>query len=197
MKLEQCKYSGGQRCSLHGGSGTLMHKSGYVHPYPHSRELAKSSVKVSSGDSNTSSCLKSLESWFDDEVAERALMQSPEPSVSVGSLIKKSLYDFDVSSIEGIDKMLYLLSIVDEDVLKLVTQEIWPGYPVDEEFDSKKARIQIKGFLLDFVTFFEDRFTGTTIGTDEAGDSQETGLPADKEEAAADAGESAAVAEPT
>ena len=93
-----------------------------------------------------------LEGFFDDDLAEEVLNLSVDEVVSPSSLVMKSLYQFDVDSPEGIDKLLELLPLLDPEILKTVLQEIWPGYPVESEtFDPIIARAEVRGYLLDYL----------------------------------------------
>lgn len=61
-----------------------------------------------------------------------------------------SLYNFDLQSVEGIDRILALLPILDEDIVKAVYQEVFPGYPMDS-IAPRMARIELRGFFMDFL----------------------------------------------
>ncbi len=162
--LKKCIHKGGTDCLKAGGNGSWKHASTYVHKYPNTQELGPGEPS-NRQDSGHSVLSKSLESWFNDEVAEKALSQNVSTMVDSVSMVKKSLYDFNINTIEGVDKIIYLLPIADDKVIELVAQELWPGYPIDENIDHKKLRYEIKGFLLDLLYEYEERFnaTGETV----------------------------------
>lgn len=167
MTLSKCVYGGGAGCVRHGGSGSLKHGSAFSHRFEEDSSLQKSNV-----DAGRTHTIKALEAWFDDSVAEEVLKSSVPDLVNTVDVVRKSLYDFDVQSIEGIDKIIYLLPVLDEEVVKFVAKEVWPGLPVDEDtFDAKKTRIELKWFLMDFIHEFEARFntTGTGLAQEPAG----------------------------
>ena len=148
-----CTHGGNDSCRKQGGSGSLKHASSYTHPYP---TLAEAGEPI--GDyiepvqkSEPRTVDFDLGTFFDDELAETYLNAEVQSIVDPEDIVKKSLYDFDLTSTEGIDRLLALLPILDEDIVKIIVQEIWPGYPVEEEFDPKIHRAEIKGFLLDYL----------------------------------------------
>jgi len=91
------------------------------------------------------------ESLFDD-AAESLL------NIHVGDLhdpIEKSFYDFDVKTPEGIQKLLVLLPIMEDDLVYQVVADIWPGYP-KEHFNITRSRLEIRGYLLDYLRSTEE-----------------------------------------
>lgn len=93
-----------------------------------------------------------LPSFFDDEAARSVLELSVDTLVSPNNLLLKSMYEFDLDSEQGINRLLELLPILDTEIVKTVVQEIWPGYPVDSlTFDHSLARAEIRGYILDFL----------------------------------------------
>ena len=70
--------------------------------------------------------------------------------------LSKSLYYFEFETKHGIDRLLELLPIMDRDVLQEVYTYIWPGYSMDaERWNERIARLEIRGYLLDFVKYFD------------------------------------------
>ena len=107
-----------------------------------------------------------LEGFFDDDLAESVLGLTVGDAVSSSSLVLKSLYEFDLESDDGVDRLLELLPILDPEIVKTVMQEIWPGYPVDSlTFEPNLARAEIRGYLLDYLEGHGD----DEIGEDPAG----------------------------
>jgi hypothetical protein len=93
-----------------------------------------------------------LPDFFDDQASEELLELSLSSTVSASSLMLKSMYEFDLDTEEGVDRLLELLPVLDPDIVKTVMQEIWPGYPVESEnFDNNVSRAKIRGYLLDFL----------------------------------------------
>ena len=93
-----------------------------------------------------------LYSTLSEEDATAILDTEVSQRESPSQFLFKSMFDFDVSTTEGIDRLLYLITVLDAEIVKLVVTEIWPGYPVESEgFSAEFARMQIKGFLLDVL----------------------------------------------
>lgn len=148
--LSRCLLKGGAACQRQGGSGMCFHTEGYVHPFESGFD---GSNAISSADSSIVDTIKGLDDWFGDpDLVVKVLNHTVDQAINTVSEVRKSLFDFDVNTYEGAQKVLHLLPILDEDVVKLLMQELWPGYPTnDESFDHKRARLQIKGFLLDEI----------------------------------------------
>jgi len=154
-KTQTCIYGGGDACVRQGGSGTLVHATGHTHTFPAPEELGEPigdpTYPVQKGLPEVVS-LVDLESFFDDDIASAILKSEIHTPVDSSSLVLKSLYDFDLETPEGIKRLMALLHIMDPEILKEVVQEIWPGYPVEEEnFVPKAARLEIRGYLLDYL----------------------------------------------
>lgn len=63
---------------------------------------------------------------------------------------RKSFFDFDFSSAEGVISFLFLLPIVSDDMLKQAAAEVWPG-SVTDPFDAKRTRMELSGFFTDLL----------------------------------------------
>jgi len=111
--------------------------------------------------------LPGLEASFDNDSAERVLNLSVSKAVHTSDLIRKSMYDFDLDSPEGIQKLLSLLPIMDPDILKDIISEIWPGYPSD--VDGRRHRMEIKGYFQDFLQNYDEQ----SAQTEEAGSEED------------------------
>jgi len=101
-----------------------------------------------------------LEDSFDNESAERMLNLSIGKITRTADLVRKSMYDFDLDTPEGIEKLMSLLPIMDPEILKDIIAEIWPGYPA--ELDPRRHRMEIKGYCLDFVASYNAENTTNT-----------------------------------
>jgi hypothetical protein len=64
--------------------------------------------------------------------------------------LEKALYDFDLTSPDGIDRFLELLPILDEAIVKDVYKEIFTGYPIDA-LPIRVGKIELYGFLKDYL----------------------------------------------
>ncbi len=93
--------------------------------------------------------LEGLEDSFDNERAEEMLNLSIGRITHTSELVRKSMYDFDLDTPDGIAKLMALLPIMDPEILKDVMTEIWPGYPTD--IDARRHRLEIKGYLKDYL----------------------------------------------
>ncbi len=93
-----------------------------------------------------------LPDFFNDDQAVEVLELHVGEVVSSSNLLLKSMYEFDLDSEDGVERLLSLLPILDPEIIKTIMQEIWSGYPVDSlNFDNSLARAEIKGYLLDFL----------------------------------------------
>lgn len=93
-----------------------------------------------------------LPDFFDDAAASEVLGLSVDDLVGARSFIMKSMYDFDLDSEDGVNRLLELLPILDPEIVKTVVQEIWPGYPVDSTtYDNTLSRAKVRGYLLDYL----------------------------------------------
>lgn len=97
--------------------------------------------------------LNELEEAFDNENAEEILNLSVGRFTSTADLVRKSIYDFDLKTPNGIEKLMALLPIMDIEILKDITEEIWPGY--EPGSDPRRLRLEIKGFLKDYLNSYE------------------------------------------
>ncbi len=152
-KLKQCVHGGEKDCKKQGGSGSLKHVRGYRHPH----QVVKADCAEALGDhvepveKATRTVALGLGEFFDNELAESYLYTEIQEFINTKKLVKKSMYDFDLVSEEGVDRLLALLPIMDPEIMKEVVQEIWPGYPVEDNFDPKIQRAEIRGYLLDYL----------------------------------------------
>jgi len=89
---------------------------------------------------------------FNNALAEEVLDLSVHDMVSPQNLMYKSMYEFNLDTPEGINRLLSLLPVLDPEIIKTTTQEIWPAAPVaDLEFDANMARAEVRGYLLDLL----------------------------------------------
>jgi hypothetical protein len=102
-----------------------------------------------------------LESSFDNEAAEAMLNLSVDRMTKISDLVRKSMYDFDLDTPEGIEKLMALIPIMDPDILKDIMTEIWPGYPTD--VDAKRHRLEIKGYLKDYMDSYDQENAATQL----------------------------------
>ncbi len=150
-KRRPCIYGGNKSCEKQGGSGSLRHGSWYAHPHPTSEEVGPATGEYIEPVHKGNIASLDLGDFFDDELAESYLFTEIQQFINTKDIVKKSLYDFDLVTVEGIDSLLALLPIMDPVIMKEVVQEIWPGYPVETNFDPKIQRAEIRGFLLDYL----------------------------------------------
>jgi hypothetical protein len=99
--------------------------------------------------------LEGLEDSFDNEGAERMLGLYVGKVTTTSDLVRKAMYDFDLDTPEGIDKLMSLLPIMDPEILKDIMTEIWPGYPTD--IDARRHRMEIKGYLKDYLESYDEQ----------------------------------------
>lgn len=150
-RIQPCVYGGGATCERQGGSGEASHSAGYVHPIPSVRELGRPAgdpvEPLSKGGEHF---LPDLEGLFDDDFSKSVLGVSMDTAIHALEVVKKSLYDFDLTSEDGVLKLLNLLPIMDREILADVAGEIWPGYPAQDN-NPKLLRLEIKGYLMDYL----------------------------------------------
>lgn len=65
-------------------------------------------------------------------------------------IVKKSFYEFDLQSIEGITSFLTVLPITSDELLMQACSDVFPGYIIDN-FDVKLARLELRGYFLDYL----------------------------------------------
>jgi hypothetical protein len=94
--------------------------------------------------------LPELEAFFDDDFSKSALGVSLDTIIHAIEVVKKSLYDFDLVSEEGVIKLLELVPIMDREILVDIAGEIWPGYPA-QDANPKLLRLEIKGYMMDYL----------------------------------------------
>jgi hypothetical protein len=155
--LRKCIYGGGDSCSRQGGDGSLQHGNTFVHRYPTIEEAGRpvgSFVKSANPADETPQSIADFTIAFDEDNTSAIMSLVLSKSIDVEELIK-SLYDFDLETEEGIEKLLELLPIMDPDIVVEMVEKIWPGYTVDQA-DPDLLRAEIKGYLLDYLGEDED-----------------------------------------
>jgi len=155
--LRKCIYGGGGDCSRQGGDGSLHHREGYVHPYPTLEEAGHPLGEFISKSQSTEQ-IHSLADFtidFDEDASTQILsLEISKNIIDVEELIK-SLYEFDLESEEGIQKLLELMPILDPDIIVDLVEKIWPGYVVYQA-DPDLLRAEVQGYLLDYLGEDED-----------------------------------------
>ncbi len=152
-RLKNCEYGGGRACSRQGGSGAKSHSGGYVHPQPSVREWGGQyeDGPVVKGSMEDTLHMAGLVDPISDDMA-KSLLEVALPEVfDEKDFFNKAIREFDVETEEGVDSLLSLLPIMDPEILKDIMIEIWPGYTADESFEPRTARLEIKGYLLDYL----------------------------------------------
>lgn len=96
-----------------------------------------------------------LEDSFDNDSSEKMLELSVGRLTHTSDLVRKSMYDFDLTTPEGIEKLMSLLPIMDSQIVKDIMSEIWPGYSSDS--DSKSQKMEIKGYLKDYLESYDEQ----------------------------------------
>ena len=99
--------------------------------------------------------LEGLEDSFDNQAAEQMLGLHVGKVITTSDLVRKAMYDFDLDTPEGIEKLMTLLPIMDPDILRDIMMEIWPGYPTDAE--ASRHRMEIKGYLKDYLESYDEQ----------------------------------------
>ena len=110
--------------------------------------------------------LSGLDEEFDDDLAKALLEIEFHRIIQPQEALEKSLYNFDLDTPEGIDRLLELLPIMDPDIINEVYQEIFPGYPVDT-LVPRMARIELRGYLMDYLDGGEKEGQEYTAGSEE------------------------------
>lgn len=117
--------------------------------------------------------LEGIEDSFDNDEGELLLSLSLGRITHTSELLRKSMYDFDLETPEGIEKLMALLPIMDPEILKDIMTEIWPGYPT--ELDPRRHRMEIKGYLKDYLESYDTETEGEQLEEPSvAGEVQET-----------------------
>lgn len=71
-------------------------------------------------------------------------------SVHTPLVFHKSLYNFDLTSLEGVKNTLQTLPVMDTSLLHQIVQAIWPGLDVTT-YAPKDLKTQVRGYLLDLL----------------------------------------------
>ncbi len=146
-----CVHGGAASCKRQGGSGAAAHAKGYSHPFPTTSEVGAPVGDASHVDEGRITKSLELGPFLDNSQSQDTLELQVSEAVDSESLVRKSIYNFDVETNEGIQGLLAVIPILDPEILKEVYTEILPGYPTDENFDTKMARKEVRGYLLDYL----------------------------------------------
>lgn len=151
MTLSKCIHGGGTNCVRQGGDGSLHHSSEYIHPYPTLSEVGDpiGDFVSKSTPYEETYLLNDFVIDFDEDRANELLSVHLDKSINVNDLLK-SLYDFDLDTVEGVTKLMELVPVLDSVILVDLVEKIWPGYAVEAE-DPELLRAEIRGYLLDFL----------------------------------------------
>lgn len=137
MTLRRCIYTESSVCQRHGGSGASHHHAAYVHPY-HREDVPVSLQK-------SVETMDTLHIHAEDEYAHRVL--------SVGfhdrDQVIKGLFNFDLTTPEGVSSLLEILPIADDSIVQDVYASIWPSSSGTKTVDTKLLKLQIMGYLHD------------------------------------------------
>ena len=149
--LRKCIYKGGSSCEKQGGDGSLKHAPGYIHPYPSIEEAGEPVGDFISKSSpfEETYLLNDFVIDFDEDSSSELLSLEISKGIDVNDLLK-SLYDFDLDTVEGVQKLMELVPVLDSVILVDLVEKIWPGYAVEAE-NPELLRAEIKGYLLDFL----------------------------------------------
>lgn len=129
--------------------------------------------------------LEGLEDSFDNNRAEEMLNLSIGRITHTSELVRKSLYDFDLETPEGIEKLMALLPIMDPEILKDIMGELWPGYPTD--VDARRHRLEIKGYLKDYLESYDEEDADAELGGEGEGPAPGAAISSDEEPGVDDA----------
>lgn len=85
-----------------------------------------------------------------EDVAKSVLKTKVHKAVNTTSLMK-SMYNFDLQSVEGIKNVLEALPLLDVKILYELASNIWPGLDPTNS-DPQHLRVEIQGYLLDHLS---------------------------------------------
>ncbi len=139
--------------------------------------------------------LEGLEDSFDNDRAEEMLNLSIGRITHTSELVRKSMYDFDLDTPDGIAKLMALLPIMDPEILKDIMTELWPGYPTD--IDARRHRLEIKGYLKDYLDSYDQEDASSQSEELEGAEGSEEGPGNTSAEATGEEQEVQANAEPS
>lgn len=144
----------------------------------HPREIEKLGDPVTVTSNSTRRVSLDLSEDFDIDLSELMLNSEVFSTPRLTNFIYKSMYEFNLDSVEGVSRLLSLLPILDPEIVKTVLQEIWPNYNLEEDnFDAKIAKAEVRGYLLDLL---EEVESATVFPEDSTAGSPE--VPLDTEE---------------
>lgn len=159
-KLSKCVYGGGSSCERQGGDGSSAHTAAYVHPFPSLAEVGEplgDSIEppLRKGELEVHTLL-GLEEFFDEDLSKSVLDLSFYEAVDSIDLVRKSIYEFDLDTNEGITKLLEVIPILDSELMRDLAQEVWPGWGIEGDLDTAMLRAELKGYMLDQWVMDED-----------------------------------------
>lgn len=152
-KLSKCIYGGGESCERQGGNGSTAHVSSYLHPYPTAAEVGApvdDPVEPLTKGEPAVVALPGLDDFFDEDLAAMVLSLSFDKAVDSVDLVRKSLYEFDLETDDGLKKLMESLPIMDPEIMQDLMSEIWSGYTA-EDMDPQMMRAELKGYFLDIL----------------------------------------------
>lgn len=184
-KFNTCIHGGGHNCRKQGGTGDLVHGPNYMHKHPHALEYGSTFVDIGQLPQIPATLSKSLDAYFEDEDVALELLQTGSEPMS------KALYHFDLNDIEGIYRILELLPVLDDEVVRDVYSVVFPNYPVDddEHFNLRMARIELRGFFMDYLANYGEIETTEDTATNAAGEQTPVDAFADQTRVQSPAGE--------
>lgn len=93
--------------------------------------------------------LEEADAEEDEEVAKSILFQpTVVKAVSTNEIIKKSFYGYDVTTSDGMMKILDALPIMDIEYVQQIALEVWPDTQAEDN-DPELLRAELRGYILD------------------------------------------------
>src|SRR5688572_13718737 len=166
----KCVHGGGNQCLNHGGTGELVHGVNYLHKHINVLELdIYSQPGVEIPNTVEHKLIKALDEFVEDESLANTML-----AYNVFDNIKKSIYHFDLVDKEGIERVLELLPILDEQIVRDVYATVFTNYPVDDDsfFNVRVARLELRGYFMDFLATHDT----TEFNSGQAINDNETGV---------------------
>lgn len=153
--MRRCVYNGKEDCIKQGGTGSFVHPNGYIHNFPTIKETGEpvsynKSYETNPEQLDAAENLPGLIKSFDEEKSTELLNAMVNPFIDTVGLVKKSIYDFDLETDDGITKILELLPIMDFQVVQDIAGEIWPGYPT-QDANPELLKMEVRGYLIDYL----------------------------------------------
>ncbi len=145
-KFIKCIHGGGNNCRKYGGTGETVHGPNYLHKHLDAQEF-ETPPNLGRLPPTHLTLSKNLDYYFEDEQLAVDILSTAYDSIS------KALYHFNFDEIDGIERVVELLPVLDDQIVRDIYSTVFPNYPSndDEHFNLRMARLELRGFFIDYM----------------------------------------------